>query len=120
MRLFNDYKVDGVPILVPDSEVTITRNDIDSEDTGRDESGYMHRIVVRSRVKTWEFPYSHMTAEEYSYMCGLFDGKATFTWTYTENGTVKTTDAYCSNDSIVYQNARTGEYRNYKITVIEC
>ena len=120
MRFFNDYKIDGAPILVPDQDAEIERHDIDSPDSGRDESAFMHRIVIRSRVKSWGFTYSKLTAEEYRYMKSLLDGKESFTWTYMENGVPRVTDAYCSNDSITYRNARTGDYRNFKIKVIEC
>lgn len=120
MTLFNEYKVDGVPVLAPDADVEITRNDLDSADSGRDESGYMHRIVVRNRVMTWEFSYSSLTEDEYRYMKNLFEGKQTFRFTYLKDGTATVTDAYCSGDSIVYRNAVTGEYRNYKIKIIEC
>lgn len=120
MRTFDNYKIDGVPILVPDEDATITRTDLDSDDSGRDEAGYMHRIMLRSRVRTWEFNYSHLTAEEYSYMKALFDGKSEFEFTFTEDSVTSATICYCSNDSITYRNAKTGQYMNFKIRIIEC
>ena len=120
MKYLNEYCVDGMPILVPDQDAEITRNDLDSSDSGRDESGFMHRIVVRSRVMTWAFNYSCLTAEEYQYMKSLFDGKETFVFTYMKDGIATETEAYCSNDSITYRNAMTGDYRNFKIKIIEC
>ena len=120
MNFLNEYKVDGSPILVPDQNAEITRNDLDSADAGRDESGFMHRILVRSRVMTWGFNYSFLTSEEYEYMKSLFDGKDVFSFTYLDNGTPVTKTAYCSNDSITYRNAKTGLYMNFKIKIIEC
>ena len=120
MTYFNNYKVDGVPILTPDQDAEITRNDLDGPDSGRDESGFMHRTVLRHRVHTWGFSYGVLTEEEYRYMKSLFDDKSTFKFTYTESGMQKITDAYCSGDSIAYRNAVTGDYRNCKIKIIEC
>ena len=120
MKYFEDYKVDGSALLVPDADVEITGNDLDSADSGRDESGVMHRIMVRSRVKTWEFHYSHLTEEEYRYMKNLFNGKSVFQFSFPEDGITGTVTAYCSGDSITYRNARTGLYGNYKIKIVEC
>lgn len=121
MRLFEEYKVDGNPMLVPDADVSISRTDLDDSDSGRDESGVLHRIIVRERVKTWGFNYATLSKEEYLYMIKLFEGKADFYFEYRDvDGSVKTTRAYCSNDSITYHNARLGRYMNLKFNIIEC
>lgn len=121
MRLFEDYKIDGKPMLVPDADVSLSFSDLDSSDSGRDESGVMHRIVVRHRVGTWGFNYSQLTAEEYKYMRSLFEGKSEFAFTYRDlDGYLVETKAYCSNDSITYHNARLGLYKNLKFNIIEC
>lgn len=121
MRLFEDYLIDGKPMLVPDADVSLSFSDLDSSDSGRDESGAMHRIVVRERVATWGFNYSKLTAEEYKYMRSLFAGKPEFTFTYRDlDGYLVETRAYCSNDSITYHNARLGLYQNLKFNIIEC
>ena len=120
MTLFQDYLVDGVPVIAPDAGVNLTRTDLDSSETGRDQSGFMHRILMRSRVRTWELHYAHMTAQEYEYMCRLFEGKDVFRFTFTENGKTNTAVCYCSGDSITYQNAVSGMYSNYKLKIIEC
>lgn len=121
MRYFDDYKVDGQPLLVPDADVAISRADLDDADSGRDESGVMHRIVVRERVGTWGFNYSKLTTAEYKYLCSLFAGKPDFVFTYRDlDGAIVETRAYCSNDSITYHNARLGLYGNFKFNIIEC
>lgn len=121
MRYFEDYKVNGNPLLVPDEDVSLSFADLDSSDSGRDESGVMHRIVVRHRVCTWGFNYSILKAEEYRYMRSLLDGKTEFDFSYRgDDGEIKTCKAYCSNDSITYHNARLGIYKNFKFNVIEC
>lgn len=121
MRFFEDYHIDGKPMLVPDADVSLSFADLDSSDSGRDESGVMHRIVVRERVATWGFSYAKLTTEEYKYMRSLFIGKHEFTFTYRDlNGYLVETKAYCSNESITYHNARLGLYQNLKFNIIEC
>lgn len=121
MTFFEDYKIDGEPMLVPDQDVSLSYADLDSSDSGRDESGVMHRIVVRHRVATFGFNYSELTAEEYKYMRSLLDGKTDFLFTYRDlNGYLVETRAYCSNDSITYHNAKLGLYKNLKFNIIEC
>lgn len=121
MRCFEDYQIDGKPLLVPDADAALSQSDLDSSDSGRDESGVMHRVVVRHRVKTWGFNYSVLTREEFLYMESLFAGKDAFAFTFRDlDGTLKTCQAYCSNNSITYHNARLGLYKNYKFNIIEC
>ncbi len=121
MRYFEDYQIDGKPMLVPDADVSMSFADLDASDSGRDESGVMHRIMVRQRVGSWEFHYASLTAQEYKYMRSLFAGKADFTFTYRDpEGYLVQTRAYCSNDSITYHNARLGLYRNLAFSIIEC
>ncbi len=121
MKFLEDYKINGKPMLVPDADVSLSFADLDSSDSGRDESGIMHRLVVRERVATWGFNYSKLTAEEYRYMRSLFAGKPEFTFTYRDlNGYLVETRAYCSNESITYHNARLGLYQNLKFNIIEC
>ena len=121
MTYFNDYKIDGTPILAPDAEVALEWNDLDANSSGRDESGVMHRIVLRHRVPKWSLTYSVLTKEELVYLRSLFAGKATFTFSYVdEAGTAKSCEAYCSNDSVTWFDAKNGVYKNYKIHIIGC
>lgn len=121
MTYCDDFKVNGKSLLAPDEGVEVKKTDLDSSDAGRDESGIMHRQVVRSRVRTWSFVYSHLTKEEYQYLESLFDGLSEFTFTFPNpNGSTGTCTAYCSNNSITLHNLRTGLYKNYKFNVIEC
>lgn len=117
------YQIDGKPMLAPDAEPEFTFTDLDSSDSGRDESGVMHRIVVREKVGTWSFTYSHLTDEQYTYLVGLFSGKAQFSFTHPKPGSsteTETSTCYCSNYSIAWRNARTGTWRNLKFNIIEC
>ena len=121
MRYYEEFLINDSPLLVPDGSVEMTLSDLDSASAGRDESGVMHRIRVRKRVKTWNFQYSALTRQEFHYLEGLLSRYAEFTFTYPDtDGKAKTCKAYCSNTGLTYENARLGLYRNYKFTVIEC
>lgn len=116
-----EYLVDGEPLLAPDMNVNITENDLDASDSGRDEAGFMHRIIIRSGVKTWEFVYAVLDAEDYTYIQSLFKGKAQFVFSYRNpDGSVSTTNAYSSKRSITLRDYTTGEYKNLKFNIIEC
>lgn len=108
--------IDGSPVLVPDAGIKITRTDLDADDSGRDESGVMHRIPVRFRVNTWELPYSALKEDEYEYLTSLTEGKSEFEFTIFG----KTYTAYCSNDAVTIRDAVTGEYRDFSLKIIEC
>lgn len=114
------YKIDGTPLLTPDEDVEVSLSDLDASDSGRDESGIMHRIVVREKVKTFGFAYAVLDSVDYVYLLNLFAGKQTFTLSYPENGTVKTCTAYCSKVSGALHNQKTGLYKNLKFNIIEC
>lgn len=115
-KYLNTLLIDGKPLLVPDEDVKITRNDLDTDDAGRDESGVMHRDVAREKVRTWEFPYSVLTSNEYEYIQSLIAGKPEFPVSFWgEEAT-----AYCSNNSVLLRNANTGDYRDFVLKIIEC
>lgn len=118
----NLFVVNGVNMLAPDADVNVTYTDLDSEDSGRDEAGYMHRSVLRHKVSTWSFEYQRLTQEEYQYMESLFGSNATFSFYFIDplTGLGKTVTAYRSNYGISWHNAKTGEWRNYKFNIIEC
>ena len=124
MRKTTDlFLIDGQPILAPDENVEISMEDIDASDSGRDESGVMHRFVVRHGVGKWTFSYAHLTKEEYAYMERLFAGKATFQFLYRDcvNAMKPTTiTAYRSKYGISWKSAVTGEFRNYSFSIIGC
>lgn len=115
-----EYIIDGKPLLAPDMNVNITENDLDGE-SGRDEGGFMHRYVIRTGIKTWEFVYSVLDAEDYAYIQSLFKGKATFIFEYRNpDGSVSSTHAYTSKRSITLRDYATGGYKNLKFNIIEC
>ena len=124
MRATTDlFMINGVCMLAPDENVEISAEDIDASDSGRDESGVMHRFVVRRGVRKWTFSYAYLTQEEYGYMERLFAGKGTFCFTYpdcTDGGKPKEITAYRSKHGILWQSAATGQFRNYQFHIIGC
>ena len=99
--------INGKPLPCPDADVAISENDLDSDDTGRDESGYMHRLRLRPAVKTWEFPYKFLSA-------------AVSDPTFSVDFWGVQTTAYCSNNSANLRNVVTGDYRDFTLKIIEC
>lgn len=117
------YKINGKPMLAPDAGVQMRFTDLDSGDSGRDESGFMHRIVKRRKVGTWSFSYSHLTQAEYAYMRSILPQAGSFTFAYPSPDDIAeslSTTAYLSQYGIVWHSARTGEYRNLQFDIIEC
>lgn len=107
-------------MLNPDEGIVIKETDIEGE-SGRDESGFLHRIVIRPKVRTWTFSYAVLTEEEYKYLKSLYRGKVTFQFTFAgEDNNTETIQAYCDETSISYQNKRSGLYKNFKLDIIEC
>ena len=119
----NIFRINGQPMFAPDEDVGVSYADLDADDSGRDESGYMHRIVVRYKLGTWSFEYSSITEEEKRYMEELFGDKPDFDFTHPDRLNARkevTTKAYRSKYGISWRNARTGEWRNYKFNIVEC
>ena len=124
MRTVSDlYQINGKPMLAPDAGVEMSFEDLESDDSGRDESGFFHRVVTRNKVGVWDFTYSHLTREEYSYMLSILPQEGHFIFTHpvlSDNTKSETTTAYLSGYSITWQSARTGAYRDLKFSIVEC
>lgn len=119
--LYYDLQIDKKPILIPDEDVQVEFSDLDGEDSGRDESGFMHRIVLRHNVRTWALSYGVLNKEEYRYMESLFAGKDRF-WVdfLDEEGKIARCMAYRTKHSLTVHNARKGIYKNYQFSIIAC
>ena len=114
------YRIDGQPLLTPDADVEIQMSDMESGDSGLDESGVLHRIVVREKVRTWSFSYATLDDADYRYLQSLFAGKPTFTFQFPSGGQAESCMAYCDKTSVVLHNSRTGLYKNLKFNIMEC
>lgn len=116
----NDYLVDGKPLLEPDAGVELSYASLEG-DSGTDESGVTHRIVIRHDVRTWGFSYAVLTAEEFSYLRSLLKGKSTFSFSIIDDlGGIETVTAYSKDISVSYFNKHRGLYKNFKIEIVEC
>lgn len=121
LNFYYDLQIDEKPILVPDCDIAIECTDLDDADSGRDETGVMHRIVLREGVKTIQLSYTSLTMENYRYMESLFKGKPEFVVDYRdENGEVTQFTAYRAKHGIVIRDAKRGLCKNYKFSLIEC
>lgn len=116
------FLIDGQPVLIPDGELALTLQDVESSDSGRDESAVLHRFLARQGVGKWAFSYDRLTEEEYSYMESLFAGKSEFLFTRPDpkNGVSITTKCYRSKHQIMWENAVTGQFRDYRFELAEC
>lgn len=122
-KTLDSFLIDGKPILCPDEEVVMSYEDIDAADSGRDESGVMHRLPLRYKVGSWRFSYSHLTEEEKQYMENLFPDGGDFAFTHPSRRDAKslvTEQAYRSKYAISWKNARTGLWSNYGFSIIAC
>lgn len=117
----NDFLIDDAPMLTPDAGIIVKRADLERGSSVRDESGVMHRSLSRTDVKTWDFSYAILTAEEYAYMVELLRGKAQFRFTFVNDaGEKETVNAYCKETSASYWSRRRGTYKNLQFSVIQC
>ena len=124
MRSFADFfRINDSPMFAPDEDVVMSYSDPDSDESGRDESGVMHRIVVQYKMGTWSFTYSSISEREKQYMESLFPNAPDFLFTHPSRldvGETEVTRCYRSNYSISWKNAITGQWRNYKFNIIAC
>ena len=110
-------------MLAPDADVTVSYEDLDASDAGRDESGFMHRIVVRHKVGSWKFTYTHLTEAEKQYMESLFSNEETFSFQHPgrqDAAAAEVSTCYRSKYSLSWKNARTGLWSGYSFSIIEC
>ena len=117
------YLIDGKPMLAPDEDVEMSFEDLDASDSGRDESGVMHRLPVRYKVGSWNFVYSSLSQEEFAYMQSILPQAGSFTFTHpslSDCTQTETCTAYLSGYGIVWHSAKTRDYRNLKFSIIEC
>ncbi len=117
------FLIDGLPMLAPDENMEISMEDVEAADSGRDESGLLHRFMLRQGVGKWSFSYGRLTQQEYAYMESLFAGKTTFRFTYpdsAENNRKKEITAYRSKHGIRWQSAVTCGLCDYSFHIVGC
>lgn len=116
------FTINGKPMFFPDADIEVQYNDVDASDSGRDESGYMHRIVARYKLGTWSFVYSNITEAEKQYMESLFPDAPDFEFGHPSRhdaSVQEVSTCYRSNYGIVWRDTG-GNFKNYKFNIIEC
>lgn len=120
--LTEKFKINGKPMFAPDENVQINWSDIDSAESGRDEAGNQHRIVIRYDVASLTFMYQHISEAELAYMRSIFPKEPDFLFEYpdpADSTKIRKVRAYRQRQSIFWKNAATGEFRSYKFTITE-
>lgn len=118
--MYSDFKIDDAPLPVMDADVEISVEDLDSSESGRDESGAMHRIVIAEKTIV-TIHYGTLTRSDYEYIMSLLRGKADFWFTRVdENGETRRYKAYCAKRTATLHNQKLGIYKNMSLTIIEC
>ena len=116
----NLFLINGRPMLAPDEDVGVSYADLDADDSGRDETGYMHRIVVRYKLGTWSFEYASITEAEKRYLEELFGEMPDFDFTHPDRLNAEkqvTVKAYRSKYNTSWHNARTGQWRKHRSAI---
>ena len=120
-KVHKNFLIDGRAILEPDCDVEIEKRDIEDEDSGEDEAGYMHPIIRRYGVRSVKLLYSVLSREEYRYMESLCEGKAKFRVDYWEDGCPPVRfDARRLKHTITCRNYKSGLRKNYSFVIDEC
>ena len=121
MVLTELYMIGDRPLPAPDGGLEMSFEDIDGPSAGRDESGYMHRDVVRRKVGVWNFRYSYMDRQTWEYLISVMPLEGSFSFTYPgADGKTATCTAYLSAYSAAWESAATGTYRDVKFSIIQC
>lgn len=87
------WMVNNDPIYVPDADVSIQHSHIASDESGRDEAGYMHIVWLRTDVHKIGLKYKLITGSELEYLRTLMQGK-TFSFTFAHENGVHTIQGY--------------------------
>lgn len=114
------WKVNDEPIYVPDAEIDIQHSNVASEDSGRDETGYMHIIWLRTDVLKVGLKYKLMTGDELKYMRERMQGKS-FSFTFANENTVTTIQGYTGEINATLYTRLNGVdiYKDVSINVVE-
>lgn len=117
------FTIDGKPMLAPDAGIKISFADIDASESGTDQAGNEHRVVVRYDATTWTFSYFALSEEEYAYMSDIFPKAPDFTFCHpslTDRTKKVSVRSSRKKRSISWRNVITGEFRNLTFSIIEC
>lgn len=93
-------QIDGVKLPTP-SEYTAVYSDFDSDDSVRNEEGYLHRNCIRTNHSAPKFKWNNITATDLAVILKALHGKEHLQVTYYDplyyalnNGALHTFDGY--------------------------
>lgn len=119
-------QIDGKPLPEPTETADIQFTDIESSDSGSDETGVYHREVLRFGVLTCTLTYNYLDNADCSYLLGLLQNKTTFQFTCpvasdsTDVAQTITRTCYCSNYGAALQRLKAGVWRDMTLEIKEC
>ena len=119
-------QIDGNPLPEPTEAAEIKFTDVESEDSGKDETGVYHREILRFGVLSCTSTYSHLSNEECAYLFRLLENKSTFRFTCpisSDSRNVEQTvtrTCYCTDHGAALQRLKAGVWRDAKLQIQEC
>lgn len=122
MDLTQLYQIDGAPIVAPNAGVKLGLTDIEAPETGRDESGFLHRTVLRTGIATWQLCYERLTRQAYEYMQSILPRTGSFAFTHPACQSAGSTLSRCclAGAESVCKTTAAGICWDLKITVKQC
>lgn len=126
MRLTDLLKIDGEPMPEPTEAADIQFSDVESSDSGADESGVYHREVLRFGVLSCTLTYGYLDNADCAYLLDLLKNKTTFEFTCpAASSAADVTDTitrtcYCANYGAALQRLQAGVWRDMELQIQEC
>lgn len=126
LRRTNLLKIDGQPMPEPTETAQIEFADIESDDSGADESGVYHREVLRFGVLACTLTYGYLDNADCAYLLSLLQNKTTFSFTCpvssmdTDVTQTITRTCYCANYGAALQRLQAGVWRDMELKIQEC
>lgn len=119
-------QIDGKQLPEPTETADIQFADIESSDSGFDETGVYHREVLRFGVLTCTLTYGYLDNADCAYLLGLLQSKNTFQFTCptpsdaADVTQTTTRTCYCANYGAALQRLKAGVWRDMALEIKEC
>lgn len=119
-------QIDGQNLPEPTETAKINFSDIESSDSGADESGVYHREVLRFGVLSCTLTYGYLDNADCAYLLDLLKNKTTFEFTCpAASSAADVTDTitricYCANYGAALQRLQAGVWRDMELQIQEC
>lgn len=111
-----EYYIDGVPLPLPSGGVKLRRSDLESGESGLDESGFYHKDVLRQGLGRWELSYRDLTPGAYAGLLALLPKQSTFLFSHGE----QTTQCCMEDVTAKCRRSLQGDVYDLQLTVAEC